>query len=292
MDDMPLVSVIIPTFERASLVVRAIRSAQKQTYKNLDIIVVDDASSDNTKEVVTGIDDARVRYIRHESNRGGSAARNTGIRLAVGRYLAFLDDDDEWEPEKTAEQLKLLSSFDAVLCTSDERWIDLADHQEQNVIDVNELKEGKFTAGGTGVFMARAEVLKETLFDETLPRYQDWDLFIRVGQKWTIGYLNKRLVRYNEGTHSRISNRIVNMPVDQLEKEFRMLHKHREFLGERLYKWHMCRALMYGIRYRPNKVRHVAYVVTRYGLVNVMRALMRRVRHRLRERDELGLTVV
>src|SRR3990167_9420175 len=99
----PVVSVVMPTFNLARLLERALRSALDQTYDNLEIIVVDDASSDDTPDVVKTVQDERVRYIRHETNRGGSAARNTGIRIATGEFIAFLDDDDEWESIKTEE---------------------------------------------------------------------------------------------------------------------------------------------------------------------------------------------
>jgi len=81
----PKVSVVIPTYNRAHLVGRAIRSVLNQTYQDFEIIVVDDGSTDNTKEVVKSFNDPRIRYIRHEKNRGGSAARNTGIRAARGK---------------------------------------------------------------------------------------------------------------------------------------------------------------------------------------------------------------
>ena len=112
-----LVSVVIPTHNRAVQVARAIASVQCQTYPNLEIVVVDDCSTDNTRTVVEGYGDQRIRYVRHDQRRGASAARNTGIRLATGEFIAFLDDDDEWKPEKTMRQLALFDRYDVVLCT-------------------------------------------------------------------------------------------------------------------------------------------------------------------------------
>jgi glycosyltransferase involved in cell wall biosynthesis len=101
----PVISVIIPTYNRAHLVGRAIRSVLAQTFQDWELIVVDDGSSDNTEEVVCSFQDPRICYISHEVNRGGSAARNTGIKVARGEYVSFLDSDDEWLPEKLEKQL-------------------------------------------------------------------------------------------------------------------------------------------------------------------------------------------
>ena len=279
----PLVSVVIPTHNRAELLRRAIKSVLDQTYVNLEIIVVDDASSGNTHEVVADFGDPRIRYIRHESNRGGSAARNTGIRAATGEFIAFLDDDDEWEPEKTQEQLRLLQRYSAVLCTSNEPSPGAEAYRSKSTVDLEDLRRGRFTAGGTGVLMTRAAIIKDVLFDETLPCYQDWDVFIRVAERCTIGYLNKPLVRYNEGSYGRISNKILNMPGQELEKRFAMLRKHREFFGPRWFNRHLSRNLIYGIKHRQHKVRHLLYTAKKCGAGALAWALLRRTFPRLTE---------
>ena len=106
----PLVSVVIPTYNRADLIIRAIDSVRSQSYSNLEIIVVDDCSPDNTPEVVKRIEDNRLTYYRHDTNQGGSAARNTGIKKAQGQYIAFLDSDDVWLTQKLELQLKAIAS--------------------------------------------------------------------------------------------------------------------------------------------------------------------------------------
>ena len=101
----PVVSVIIPTYNRAHLIGRAIRSVLDQTYQDWELIVVDDASTDDIPGIVKGFTDGRVKYIRHDENKGAAAARNTGIQAARGAYIAFLDSDDEWLPEKLERQV-------------------------------------------------------------------------------------------------------------------------------------------------------------------------------------------
>ncbi|GIV76554.1 MAG: hypothetical protein KatS3mg050_0948 [Litorilinea sp.] len=99
----PTFTVIIPTHNRAHLLPRAIRSVLAQTFTDFELIVVDDASTDETPQVVASVQDGRIIYLRHEENRGAAATRNTGICHARGKYVAFLDDDDEYLPEFLAE---------------------------------------------------------------------------------------------------------------------------------------------------------------------------------------------
>lgn len=107
---MPLVSVVIPTYNRAEFLPRAVESVLRQTVDDFELIVVDDASTDDTEAVVERFDDPRVEYVRHGTNRGGSAARNTGIERSSGEYIAFLDSDDEWYPRKLERQVEELRS--------------------------------------------------------------------------------------------------------------------------------------------------------------------------------------
>jgi glycosyltransferase involved in cell wall biosynthesis len=102
---MPTVSVVIPTYKRGREVLRAVESVLRQTFSDLEVIVVDDASPDDTRDVIASVGDARVRYLAHDKNKGGCAARNTGMVAARGRWIAFLDDDDEWVPTKLQKQL-------------------------------------------------------------------------------------------------------------------------------------------------------------------------------------------
>lgn len=274
---LPLVSVVIPTHNRAALLKRALESVRAQTHANLEIIVVDDASDDNTARVVDDIEDSRIRYIRHESNRGGSAARNTGIAAAIGSYIAFLDDDDEWLPEKVEEQLKAMGGVDAVLCTATMNGRRCGPFGSRARVELGDLRRGRFTGGGTGVLMARASILKETHFDEELPRCQDWDLFIRLAQRYSMTYLDKPLVKYNEGEHARISNEILKMSASELEKRLRILKKHRDFFGARWFNFHRAGFLLYGIRHRPDRWRHLGYAIRECGALAVSRALAIRI---------------
>jgi len=104
------VSIIIPTYNRAHLIERSIRSILNQTYEDFELLIVDDGSTDNTKEVVEGIVDARIRYISCATNGGAAKARNVGIAEAKYDYIAFQDSDDEWHPDKLEKQMKVMET--------------------------------------------------------------------------------------------------------------------------------------------------------------------------------------
>jgi glycosyltransferase involved in cell wall biosynthesis len=213
----PLVSVIIPTYNRANTIARAIESALKQTYTNIEVIIVDDASGDNTEEKVKAIDDSRIKYMRHETNKGGGAARNTGISDAKGEYIAFLDSDDVWLPEKIEKQVRLFDHADprvGVIYTGFYRT-DGNDRITKQVTPsmkgnlYNRLLEGNFI-GTTSVIMAKKECLKQVGgFNASLPSCQDWDLYIKLSKACHYDYIPDPLVRFfcGEGHNKITSNK-------------------------------------------------------------------------------------
>jgi glycosyltransferase involved in cell wall biosynthesis len=272
-----LVSVVIPTHNRAALLARAITSVLAQTYTALEVLVVDDASTDHTRQVVMQFDDPRLLYIRHERNRGGAATRNTGIDAASGEYIAFLDDDDEWEPDKTAEQLKLLQRYPAVLCGyhGEERGA-ARRYQDNPTVKLEELRRGFFRGGGTSALMARADILRRVRFDESLPCYQDWDLCIRLAQLGEIGYVQRPLLRYNDGDHQRISNRAPPASPIELERELCMLHKHKALFGRR-FGLHASALLLRDIKRCANKWDYLRYGIRHYGIAALTWAIANRV---------------
>jgi len=119
---VPAVSVIIPTYNRAALVGEALASVQAQSFRDFEVLVVDDGSTDATPEVLAAW--REVRVLRHPRRRGVSAARNTGVAFARGEWLAFLDSDDLWLPAKLARQMAYLAGRpDLSLCQTDETWV-------------------------------------------------------------------------------------------------------------------------------------------------------------------------
>ncbi len=184
--DSPLISVIIPTRNRANLLPRAVGSVLRQTFTAFEVIIVDDASDDDTKAVVSKIGDNRVRYIRQPRNLGGSASRNTGIREARGDYIAFLDDDDEYLPDKLALLLQALSgSSDKVGIAYSK--VKLVDYFDEVIFPYIGKNGNLFLAMlSAPQFHISSTLIKKShivFFDETLPRYQDVDFHLGILEK-------------------------------------------------------------------------------------------------------------
>jgi glycosyltransferase involved in cell wall biosynthesis len=275
-----LISVIIPTHARAGQVGEAIESVRRQTYENVEILVIDDASPDDTAAVLRAIPDLRLRYVRHEKRRGAAAARNTGIRMARGEWIGFLDDDDQWYADKLEKQLPLLKEFDAVLCMSIAKGRPSRVHKSR-VVTPEDLRQGSFHTSG---LVAKASVLRTIMFDEDLKQAQDWDLLIRIVQRYRIGWIAEPLLLYNRGEHPRITNENKLLSALELETRAVVLRKHRDFFGEAWFDYHMANALLAFISSRPGRLESVRHAVDRCGVRPVVSCLMQKVRKPLQSR--------
>lgn len=211
---MPSVSVIIPTYQRANLVSQAIESVLAQTYTDYEIIVVIDGSTDNTKEVLAQFKD-KITVI-YQENKGLSAARNTGIMATKGLYVAFLDDDDLWAPNKLEKQLACFESNPKIgLVYSDgfffneksvlpDKWTSV--YPPPPVWQFLALFARNVILASTVV--VPRECLEEVgLFDETLKSCEDYDLWLRIIEKFPIYFLNEPLGYYRQTANSLQSNR-------------------------------------------------------------------------------------
>lgn len=200
----PKVSVIIPTFNRTRLLRRALGSVLRQTWQDYEVIVVDDHSSDCTAQSVGELQDPRIRCIRHSTNRGQSAAMNTGIANARGAYLAFLDDDDEWRAEKLARQVEILDRAPARVGLV-HTWRALADDTRDGPAQT----AGKMLRGDIynemlglnlplppSTWMLRRETAQSVGgFDETLRVAKDQDFMVRLCVKgWHVEVLPEVMV--------------------------------------------------------------------------------------------------
>lgn len=270
MSSESLVSVIIPTYKRAALVPRAIESVRRQTYQNLEILVVDDGSPDNTEDVVKRIVDSRIRYIRHEKNRGLPAVRNTGIRAAGGKYVAFLDDDDEWKEDKLEKQLRVIGQYDAVLAGALVNGKYLTSHGKPEVT-LEDLRKGNSFPPST--LLVKTAVIRDVWFDEDLRQGEDWDAYIRLAQRYRIGYVREPLLLLSDGSHQRMTNEAKNQPLSELDKRMVMLVKHKDFFGAYWFRRHMASVILTYMRARRGKLRQVRYAIHRCGVFPVIGVL-------------------
>lgn len=227
---VPLISVVIPTHNRARMLESAIRSALDQTLTDHEILVSDDASADETPEVVATFRDPRVIYLRTEVCRGGAAARNAAIRNARGTYLAFLDDDDEWFPEKLERQMQvfrdsaespgLVYSSYLVVDRESGRLVGQKIAEKRGGVEVEILSRN--VVGGTSCVIARREAVEEAgLFDEELPSFQDYDLWIRMSRLVPFDFVGDPLLKYF------VHEKKIWRDLDALDRGIeRMLEKH------------------------------------------------------------------
>jgi glycosyltransferase involved in cell wall biosynthesis len=274
----PLVSVVIPTYNRTRLLPRAIRSILRQTYSNIEIVVVDDGSSEDVASVVRRFRDDRVRYVRHAVNKGLPAARNTGIREARGEVIAFLDDDDEWRADKLEKQVGLIGTHDAVACTASVNGFVLRPHRRRD-ITLHDLRKGPFSPSG---LLTRTEVLRAVMFDESLAQGEDWDAYIRLAQRYSLACVPEPLVLYNEGQHARMTNQAKVLSLEELEGRAAVLHKHRRFLGEKWFRFHLADNFLSFLGSRKGKWACLRYAFRRCGLRAVTAVLALRTGRRVR----------
>ncbi len=216
-----MVSIIVPTYNRANVIKRAIDSILRQTYSAYEVIIVDDGSTDETASVIAGIQDTRIRYIVLEENKGVAHARNVGIQEAAYDYVAFLDSDDEWLPDKLRLQMdKLLdpsNQFGMVYCRMGGELRDgtgrfVCPHQDF----VKEILEGNlfqpllhYNVIGTPSMIVRKECLEKVGgFKETLQCLEDWELILRLARQWKIGFVDEILVEVHKTAGSVSTNNV------------------------------------------------------------------------------------
>lgn len=209
---IPTVSVIIPTHNRPEMVKNAINSVLIQTYQDFEVIIVDVGLEKRADIIAGGFNDPRISYIRSEKELNGSAARNIGIKQAKGRFIAFLDDDDEWVPEKLAIQMKEFEntlpdvgfSFSAVKNIRDNGSFVTQVPEEAN--DYFELALGWFSGFLTVTLIIKKDVFDDVgLFDESFPSHQESDLMIRISKKYKGLGINRPLTIVNmKGGYERV----------------------------------------------------------------------------------------
>ncbi len=231
---MPLVSIIMPVYNSSKYVISAIESVFSQSYKDYELIIINDGSTDNSKELIIDYlkqnKDKDVKYI-YQENKGASAARNKGIELAKGEYIAFLDADDLWMPEKLSRSINYINSQEYPTVYSDMYIIDSGG----NIIDQwfkmkKEISEGNIYGDllkecfivPTNIIIRKACLL-ENKFDETIRGVEDIDLWLRLARKYNFRVIKEPLTKWrnHEGNYSKNSRIVSENIVNVFERELK-----------------------------------------------------------------------
>lgn len=249
----PLVSVVIPTFKRSDVLSRSIDSVLAQTYSNYEIIVVDDNNPDsderkNTENVMrVYADQHKIKYIKHSKNRNGSAARNTGIKASSGKYIMFLDDDDEFCPVKIYSQVEKMESLDSSYGACYTKYVDVSNEgkivstcaeNREGMLYVEELKRNLFIHAGSNIMVRKSVVDELNGFDESFNRNQDVEFMVRLLLKYKLAYVDElglkvhvhkpvNTTRFEDATKlflDKFSAIIKSLQVDEQNQIYRMIN--------------------------------------------------------------------
>ncbi len=257
MKDTPLISCVIPTYNRSQKVVQAIESVLGQSYSNLEVLVVDDQSKDDTKQVVEKLaqGNPRIKYFYNPS-KGANNARNHGIKNAQGEFIAMLDDDDQWDKLKLEKQLqafnKLDSNYGVVYCTFARKKNNgkiLRTHpsrfsSSKNGNILKRLLKRNFIT--TSTILVKTEVFKKSgLFNPRYKSFQDWELLTRIARDYYFYHIPEVLVNvYESGDsitldkHGRVITKYMHLKqfLDLYEGQPKLLSKRYSSLGFTLFK--------------------------------------------------------
>ncbi len=248
-----LVTVIIPTHNRSSLLSRALQSVLSQSIKDFEVIVVDDDSSDGTQELMESWceQEPKLRYIRCSPNIGAAAARNRALEQAVGRFICFLDDDDEWFPEKLERQVPLAESYSIVGCLSRRvdgyklagmvEWsTDKREHSQSPddtrivAVDLEDVFFNNGRLSPSCVMVRKDYLLAVGGFDEELVASQGRDLFVRLIKNFGDAVLIEEHLAKHYQRHGL--QRITTSP-NHLIGGWSEFHKNSELMSENTKQW-------------------------------------------------------
>ena len=242
MNNYGKLSVIIPTYNRADTIERAIRSVLNQDYPDIEVIIVDDCSTDQTKRIINEMQDERIKYYCLKQNSGACVARNYGISIANGDYIAFHDSDDIWLANKLNKQFSYLIEKDAdlVFCAlkrsdvdTGKEWIKPSYniHASNIPVKMQILRENCIS---TQCILAKKKVFDDIKFDEKLRRFQDWDIAIRIAGKYHIEFLSEPLVECFFQSNS------ISKTVSHAESLNVLYEKYKEIIlkNDGLKKWY------------------------------------------------------
>lgn len=228
--DTPFFSIVLPTYNRAHTLERAIGSVLVQTESDWELIVVDDASTDETRSVIANFEDNRLKYVCHKKNRHVAAARNTGIRLAKGKYICFIDSDDEYLPrhlETLREVIKGLKYPKAYFYTLSYRVADSLKTKQDPPVCTKKTPVLLGDNPDTPTICIHSTILEKYQFNEAIVMHEDAELWSRIASKFPIYPIHDYTVFVHKDGEDRLSNRSLS-DFRELEKTYRFIWKDRK----------------------------------------------------------------
>ncbi|MFQ3191017.1 MAG: glycosyltransferase involved in cell wall biosynthesis [Paraglaciecola sp.] len=271
MESSDLVSCIITTYNRPDLVGDAIESVLAQTYRNIELFIIDDHSSESYAAVIEKYKDhANLVYVRNEKNLKLSASRNRGIALSKGSYVAFLDDDDTWLPAKLQQQVKVLQDNPAyAACTSCH-----IESRSKNTIDRG-IREFEFETilvenllGSPSKMMVRKSIVDKIQFSEQAKHAEDWDFYLKLLKLGNVFMIKEPLTIYNTDHIDRMTSGFSSFTIAQIQEKAHITYSNREIIGEKNFKLRMARYYFTGFVRRKNKLSFFFSIVKEVGLAN------------------------
>lgn len=247
------VSIVIPVYNRDYIISRAVQSVLQQSFKDFEVIIVDDGSTDKLEEVLKTYSDPRLIVIKHPRNKGAAAARNTAIKAAQGSLIAFLDSDDEWASEKLEKQVKhfdnlrhnnknIMASF---------TWFFL--HRQNGLAEMRQFRkirnwkkyflEGCFISPGSTLLVDKKAYEEVGLYDESLKRFEDWDWLIRFSKKFGLVAYEKPLSSIHQGSIPSYQDVFSSFKeiFHKNKKELTFFEKIKLFSSGHIELYHSCR---------------------------------------------------
>jgi glycosyltransferase involved in cell wall biosynthesis len=269
MTDRLLVSCILTTYNRGNLIKRSLESILNQTYLDLEILVIDDCSFDNTREIIESYNDKRIKYICHEKNMGLAQARNTGMEISEGYYIAFLDDDDEWLTNKIEKQIEVFEKSDLAnlgMVSCGIKIINDGSVIEKKEVLRGDLKEKMIIdqplVGNGSCVLIKKSVYKDIGgFDIRWKRGIDGFLFIKIAQKYDIDYSDEILVNYYEDAADRITTyQNLSKVQESIDAENLLFEAFEELIKDNTYaRWHYKAAVLNVAMGNISKARELLY---------------------------------
>ena len=275
-----MISVVIPAYNREKTITRAINSVLNQTYKDLELIIVDDNSTDGTEKAVKAVKDSRINYYKLEENKGACFARNFGASKANGEYIAFQDSDDEWLANKLELQMSEMKKNNADMVFARLKLYEEdipnkcvrsapRENKKSGVITYEELLSKTLVT--TPTILIKKQIFDEIKFDEEMPRFQDWEFSLRVAKKYKVYYIAKDVMKAY-----RQNNSITNQNNKGVIALNRLYIKNKEAFEENKKAYANLQILL-GECYAKNKQDYKEYLKkslkTKFIIINLLRII-------------------